>query len=167
MKHVTLMALGFGALLAASCGRADPDPSVSEQFHRVGDAERGRQLFLDKGCVICHAINGVGGKAAPALDAQTEADIPDPVGFAARMWRGAPAMIELQSLELGYTIWLEPQEMVDLASFAASAKAQNALTLDIVDADLANSFLNEQFWETEDWDEFLKDGQETGPNPTP
>jgi len=32
---------------------------------------RGRRLFVDKGCVACHAINGVGGHDATNLDAHT------------------------------------------------------------------------------------------------
>ncbi|MHA7871017.1 MAG: c-type cytochrome, partial [Hyphococcus sp.] len=71
------------------------------------DPVKGRALFIDKGCVICHAVNGVGGKAAPALDAPVGDGPVDPLEFAARMWRGAPAMIELQSIELGYAIYLE------------------------------------------------------------
>lgn len=78
--------------------------STTASVERIGDASRGRSLFIDKGCIICHSVNGIGGKAAPPLDAQTEYDVADPIGFATRMWRGAPAMIELQSLELGYSI---------------------------------------------------------------
>ncbi len=33
------------------------------------DPARGRALFVDKGCVVCHSVNGVGGEIAPVLDA--------------------------------------------------------------------------------------------------
>ncbi|MEH6647827.1 c-type cytochrome [Sulfitobacter sp.] len=29
------------------------------------NAEEGRRLFVSKGCVVCHSINGVGGTDAP------------------------------------------------------------------------------------------------------
>ncbi|MGH8630355.1 MAG: c-type cytochrome, partial [Burkholderiales bacterium] len=35
------------------------------------DAANGRKLFAAKGCVVCHAVNGIGGQDAAALDAST------------------------------------------------------------------------------------------------
>jgi len=90
-----------------------------------GDSERGRALFTGKGCVVCHSINGVGGMAGPQLDAdptQSELDVFD---FMARMWRGAPTMIVLQEMELGYQIDLTGQELADLARFIHDAEAQH------------------------------------------
>jgi hypothetical protein len=163
---LALLAAVFGAV-ACGAPNAGDTQSAASQVQRTGDAEKGRRLFAEKGCVICHSVNGVGGKAAPPLDAQTEYDVADPVGFASRMWRGAPAMIELQSLELGYSIWLDPQEMVDLAVFAADAAEQKKLTLSDIDQDLADSFLDERFWEVEDWSDFLESGQEGRGDPPP
>jgi len=150
----------------SACSQNDSD-HVVKQVQRNGTPETGRQLFVEKGCVICHSVNGVGGKAAPPLDAKTEYDSVDPIEFASRMWRGAPAMVELQSLELGYTIWLEPQEMVDLAAFSANATEQKKLNRNDIDEGLADSFLNERFWDVEDWGEFLENGQEGAGNPPP
>ncbi|MEM8936717.1 MAG: c-type cytochrome [Pseudomonadota bacterium] len=169
MNMTRIFAIGFTIITAAGCGDnqvTEPPPLVN-QTQRIGDAERGRHLFADKGCIICHSVNGVGGLSAPPLDALTEADVPDPVGFATRMWRGAPAMIELQGLELGYAIWIEPQEMVDLATFAASAAEQKKLTLESIDEGLAASFLDESFWGVEDWSDFLANGQEGAGEPFP
>ena len=89
-----------------------------------GEAERGRDLFTGKGCVVCHAINGVGGQAGPPLDADPEAPRLDVFDFAARMWQGAPTMIVLQEMELGYQIDLTGQELADLARFIHDAEAQ-------------------------------------------
>ena len=167
MNKFTLAILATLTFAVTACGSEQSADGLNEvdQVQRKGEPEKGRFLFVDKGCVVCHSINGVGGKAAPPLDAQTENDVVDPIGFATRMWRGAPAMIELQSLELGYAIWLEPQEMVDLSAFAANALEQKKLHLSDIDEGLANSFLNERFWEVEDWDDFLKDGQEGAGEP--
>ncbi len=167
MKQKIIALIPFAVGLLSACGSPQGRDTAPVQIQRTGDAEKGRQLFVEKGCVICHSVNGVGGKAAPPFDAQTENDVPDPVAFAVRMWRGAPAMIELQGLELGYSIWLEPQEMVDLATFAAAASEQKKLRLSDIDKDLADSFLDERFWEVEDWDDFLEKGQEGAGDPPP
>lgn len=96
------------------------------------DSVRGRQLFLDKGCVACHVVNGVGGEIGPSLNA---ADMPSPMNafeFSARMWRGAPAMAEMQSEMLGEAISLSGQDLADLVAFAHDETAQKELkTADI------------------------------------
>jgi mono/diheme cytochrome c family protein len=94
------------------------------------DAERGRKLFAQKGCVACHSVNGVGGDLGPALNA---ADMPSPMNsfeFAARMWRGAGAMIALQEDLLGEAISLDGQDLADLVAFAHDAEEQAKLTED-------------------------------------
>lgn len=142
---------------------AEPVADDSETLAVVArevDAGKGRALFIAKGCVICHAANGVGGKAAPALDAPIGAPPIDPLDFAARMWRGAPAMIELQAVELGYTIYLTADEIADLAAFADDRAMQETLTEASLPEDLRDSLLDEQFWEVEDWDEYLRGGRE-------
>jgi len=152
------------AFAAAACGqdadRAETDAARLGVVRRSVDAENGMTLFVDKGCVICHSVNGVGGKAAPALDAEIGAAAIDPLDFAARMWRGAPAMIELQSVELGYTISLTADEIADLAAFAADRERQKTLSLDALPETLKDGLLDEQFWEVEDWSEYLRGGRE-------
>ncbi len=92
------------------------------------DSQRGRQLFVEKGCVACHSVNGVGGDLGPALNA---ADMPRPMNafeFAARMWRGAQAMAALQEDMLGEVVALDGQDLADLVAFAHDAKEQARLT---------------------------------------
>lgn len=131
-----------------------------EVISREVNSANGKALFVDKGCVVCHAVNGIGGKAAPALDAEIGSPAIDPLDFAARMWLGAPAMIELQSIELGYTIYLTADEIADIAAFAGDVQEQKTLSLDQVPETLQSGFLDEQFWEVEDWEGFLRSGQE-------
>ena len=94
-------------------------------------SERGRAIFLEKGCVACHAVNGVGGEVGPALDA---AGLPKPMNafeFAARMWRGASAMIAMQEDEtFGGQIELSGQELADLVAFAHDEDEQAELAAD-------------------------------------
>lgn len=88
------------------------------------DAARGRALFASKGCVVCHSINGVGGEDAPPLDASTMPMPMNPFEFAAKMWRGAEAMIALQRAELGSPIEFNGQELADIIAFVHDAGEQ-------------------------------------------
>lgn len=88
------------------------------------DARQGRKLFASKGCVVCHSINGVGGEHAPPLDAATMALPMNPFEFAAKMWRGAEAMVTLQRQELGTPIELTGQELADIIAFVHHAEEQ-------------------------------------------
>ena len=92
------------------------------------DSHRGREIFLNKGCVACHSVNRVGGDMGPSLNA---ADMPEPMNafdFAARMWRGAPAMAELQEDLLGEVISLSGQDLADLVAFAHDEAEQQELS---------------------------------------
>jgi len=94
-------ALGLaGAAMAQTAGSANTMAETRKLLVPLASAEEGLKLFVGKGCVVCHAVNGVGGKAAPALDAETDSPYFDVFDFAARMWRGAPTMIVLQEMEL-------------------------------------------------------------------
>ncbi|RMD62866.1 MAG: hypothetical protein D6826_06385 [Alphaproteobacteria bacterium] len=88
------------------------------------NAARGRKLFASKGCVVCHSINGVGGKDAPALDASTMRGPMNPFEFAARMWRGAEAMIYMQQEELGEQIDLTGDDLSDIIAFVHDPEEQ-------------------------------------------
>ncbi|MEM5474486.1 c-type cytochrome [Hoeflea sp. AS60] len=89
------------------------------------DPARGRQLFASKGCVVCHSVNGVGGEDAPPLDASTMVLPMNPFEFAARMWRGAEAMVAMQREELGEPISLTGTELADIIAFVHDAEAQS------------------------------------------
>lgn len=92
------------------------------------NSHRGRELFLDKGCIVCHQVNGVGGEIGPPLNAK---DMPVPMNtfeFAARMWRGAGAMIAMQQELFGDQIELSGQDLADLVAFAHDAAEQREIT---------------------------------------
>ena len=124
--------LVLAALFAAAAGPAAGQSAASAAPGQprllvvpVPDAEEGKRLFVGKGCVVCHAVNGIGGKAAPPLDAPRDARAIEVLEFAARMWRGAPTMIVLQEMELGYQIELTGEEIAHLAAFASDADLQS------------------------------------------
>jgi len=89
------------------------------------NADRGRVLFVEKGCVMCHSINGVGGEDAPALDAHTMKPMMNPFAFAAKMWKMAPAMIAAQEDELGGQILFTGDELADMIAFVHDDEAQH------------------------------------------
>jgi hypothetical protein len=93
---------------------------------------RGRKLFVDKGCVACHAINGVGGHDATNLDAHTMRPMMNPFEFAAKMWTMAPAMIAAQEEALGEQILFTGDELADIVAFVHNDEAQH----DFAEADL-------------------------------
>ena len=91
-------------------------------------SEHGKEVFLDKGCIVCHSVNGVGGEIGPSLNA---ADMPQPMNafdFAARMWRGAPVMAEMQQDLLGEMISLTGQDLADIVAFAHDEAEQAELS---------------------------------------
>ena len=110
------------------------------------NAERGRRLFVTKGCFICHSVKGVGGKAAPALDATSKSRAIDVLGFVARMWKGAPLMFELQSMELGYRIDFKPGDIADLAGFIGDSKAQEGFSSTEIPEVVREWMVNQAWW---------------------
>ncbi len=94
------------------------------------NAVEGRRLFASKGCVVCHSINSVGGTDAPMLDAEFMDTPMNPFEFAARMWRGAEAMVELQRDELGGVIELNGEELAAIIAFVHDADEQKKFSQD-------------------------------------
>jgi mono/diheme cytochrome c family protein len=185
MKHGLILALTLSALLLG-CERAEgpPDPApaaLEEQVDYESDEikaalakppvmlevempepnpRRGRILFITNGCVICHQVNSVGGSAGPRLDLAEPTTTVDPLEFSARIWRGARAMTALQSIELGYVIELEGEDIADIAAFVASKDERGLLTLDSVSTEMRDWFINEPYWIDDEWDEYLEKGEQ-------
>lgn len=132
----TLLALGLVAATAQPVYATSHGQTGSQGSETMGhtmspglmmpsmDSARGRKLFASKGCVVCHAVNGVGGEDAPPLDASTMQLPMDPFEFAAKMWDGAEAMVALQREELGEPIALTGQELADIIAFVHHAEEQ-------------------------------------------
>ncbi len=89
---------------------------------------RGMKLFVDKGCVACHAINGVGGHDAPAMDAHIQSGLMNPFDFAAKMWNHAPAMIAAQEGAFGEQIYFTGEELADMIAFIHDDDAQHSFS---------------------------------------
>jgi len=121
---LSLVALGSGPAFSQTASK------ISDAITRNGflmenglkipafDPVKGRKLFGSKGCVVCHAINGLGGGDAPDLSAGHMEKPMNAFDFAARMWRGAPAMIAMQEDELGAQIELTGEDLAAIIAFA-------------------------------------------------
>lgn len=92
------------------------------------DPQNGKQLFASKGCVVCHAINGVGGTDAAALDASTMDRVMSPFEFFAKMWLGAEPMIAMQQSELGYQVEFTGEELADIIAFVHNRALQRTFS---------------------------------------
>ncbi len=92
------------------------------------NAKRGMRLFAEKGCVACHAINGVGGHDATPLDAHNMDPVTHPFEFMAKMWRIAPYMIKAQEEALGDQIMFTGEEIADIIAFVHDDDQQHAFT---------------------------------------
>jgi hypothetical protein len=94
----------------------------------VMNPDRGKKLFVRKGCVAFHAINGVGGHDAPPMDAHRDMGLVNPFDFAAKMWNHAPAMVAAQEEAFGKQIYFTGQELADIIAFMHDDGAQHAFT---------------------------------------
>ncbi len=101
------------------------------------DANKGRKLFASKGCVVCHSINGVGGEDAPLLDAEYMDSPMNPFDFAAKMWRGAEAMVMLQREELGDVIDLSGDDLANIIAFVHDPDQQATFSEDEIPHEIA------------------------------
>lgn len=94
----------------------------------IMNSQNGAKVFMNKGCIVCHTVNGVGAEVGPSFDA---ADMPNPMNafeFAARMWRGAPAMAQMQENLLGEMITINGQELADIVAFVHDQEVQAGIS---------------------------------------
>ncbi|MBI4839591.1 MAG: c-type cytochrome, partial [candidate division NC10 bacterium] len=69
-----------------------PSPEAHAGEPALPDPVEGSRLFVGKGCVLCHAVDGEGGKIGPDLGRiSTGRSL---LGIAAVMWNHSPIMTE-------------------------------------------------------------------------
>lgn len=128
---VLLATIGSAAAYNAATAQENTTPDATTTYPAM-DAERGKALFAERGCVICHSVNNVGSDVAVSLDVSNMNIAREPFEFFARMWRGAPQMIALQQADLGYQIDFSGQDIADIFAFVQSREMQE----DFTEADL-------------------------------
>ena len=113
-----------GAVLLSGCGAGMAQESEAQPMMAGADAARGRELFVRKGCIACHAINEIGGTSGPPLDVEFAPDEVDALDFVARMWRGAEPMVMMQQSLFGEQLDFTGQELADIIAFAHDPEEQ-------------------------------------------
>jgi mono/diheme cytochrome c family protein len=110
MRHFLL--LGLGAVGASCLLGSIPIP---------GDASRGAQIFKDQKCIVCHSVNGVGGKSAPDLGRRTGRDY-TPSTMVSLMWNHAPAMWSAMAQQGISKPQLTEEQAADLFAYFAATR---------------------------------------------
>ena len=128
---------------AAEQGAAKKDKTHKSANVRLAmpmmNAERGMYLFASKGCVACHAVNGIGGHDAKNLDAHTMEKVMNPFDFVAKMWRMAPAMIYAQQEVYGDQILFTGEEIGDIIAFVHDDGQQHKFTAAMIPPKIVKS----------------------------
>jgi mono/diheme cytochrome c family protein len=137
--------LGLGLATAFAAGKPADEEAGPRLVVPLVDSAKGKRLFVDKGCVLCHSVNKVGGAAAAALDAPQGGRYVDLTEFMARMWRGAFAMIELQGMELGYQLDFTGAELGHIAAFLSDAGEQKGFSERDVPDIIRDMFIREPY----------------------
>jgi len=78
-------------LLTLVGGSGAPTATAEEQYVLWGDARKGQQVFVEKGCGSCHAIRGTGPTVGPDLG-RLAGKPPTMTQMAGAMWNHSPAM---------------------------------------------------------------------------
>ena len=86
-----------------------------------GDADRGKDVFRTQHCVVCHSINGEGGKSAPDLGRGVERGF-SPYVMAGLMWNHAPVMWAAMEREGVAKPELSEQQAADLFVYFFAAR---------------------------------------------
>jgi mono/diheme cytochrome c family protein len=97
---------------------------ASQRFAPSEDPVAGARLFQAKGCVRCHAIDGVGGTGGPDLGRLERPR--SGYDLAAALWNHLPPMASRLWASLGERVYLTPNEMSDLIAFLASPGSVDA-----------------------------------------
>jgi len=84
-------------------------------FDTPGDPTLGERWFAEKGCVECHAVGGVGGTTAPALDSY--ARYIAPIALAQGLWNHGPRMRQRQADQRGRALTFLGREIADIQAY--------------------------------------------------
>lgn len=115
-----------------STGKAKHKPVDIRLYFPRMDSAKGMRLFAAKGCVTCHAVNGVGGHDATSLDAHKMDLMVNPFELMAKMWRMAPAMIAAQEEAMGGQILFTGDEIAHIIGFIHDDSQQHKFTASMI-----------------------------------
>ena len=99
-----------------------------ELYLPVMNARRGKKLFIEKGCITCHPINGIGGGGIP-LDVNVMEPRMNGFEFAARMFNHCVGMTAAQTEVFGAQITLTGMELADITAFTHDHEVQHSMSV--------------------------------------
>lgn len=124
---LSITLFGFPALASESDDHQQPAGSVRLVIVEM-DAIKGKALFIEKACITCHAINGVGGEDGPPIGADSMDAEMNVFEFAARMWNRSHGMWVAQMAAFDELIELSGPELAHIIAFAHDVKVQETVT---------------------------------------
>jgi mono/diheme cytochrome c family protein len=87
-------------------------------FDSSGDPQTGRRLFIERKCIVCHQVGGVGGVVGPNLDFLKQYG--SPIFVATAMWNHGPSMTKvMQAKGIKRPVFTE-SELLDLIAYLRS-----------------------------------------------
>ncbi|UCF21550.1 MAG: c-type cytochrome [Gemmatimonadota bacterium] len=89
-----------------------------DYFDPPGDVVKGKELFVEKKCVVCHQVGLYGGVIGPSLDQLSRYG--SPILVAAAMWNHGPGMAELMEERGIKRPTFSGSELTDLISYLES-----------------------------------------------
>jgi cytochrome c2 len=101
--------------LIAYLKAASPAHAEEPLYVLPGRADEGHRLFRDKGCILCHSVQGEGGRVGPDLAKRGLHQ--SLTQFAATMWNKAPAMMKAMQARGVSVPRLQAGEMADLVAY--------------------------------------------------
>lgn len=128
MGSIAIAAGGWNVADLLGAAKADSSIASSGLVLPKMDSQRGRELYVSKGCVVCHSINGAGGTEAAPLDAATMDPAMNPFEFFARMWLGSKPMIAMQEDRMGQQSEFTAQELGDIVAFIHDPAMQKSFS---------------------------------------
>jgi mono/diheme cytochrome c family protein len=86
-------------------------------FITPGNPREGRQVFMAKGCIKCHAIRGEGGKEAEDLGKRAKLFYKSLTQIASSMWNKGPTVLAKMAQTQTGIPKFTPKEMADLLAY--------------------------------------------------
>lgn len=108
------------------------EPVKLKLVNPVMDAVKGKELFIEKACITCHAVNGIGGEDGMKIDAHVMLPEMDVFQFAARMWNHSQVMVAAQFEAFDEQIELTGQELANITAFVHDDAVQHTVTKDSI-----------------------------------
>lgn len=94
-----------------------------DYFDAPGNADKGQAVFIEKGCVKCHTVGGMGGHIGPALDKYKK--YASPLFMTRAMWSHGSAMAGKMAAQNIPRPHFEGRDLADIFAFIQRASSDS------------------------------------------